>query len=65
MSADEAGAWHEAVIRRTWCKRCAKTKIRVDRERQSRKYIGFLCESDGRVDLMRLKRCNTDNVVKV
>jgi len=65
MSADEVGAWREAVIRRAWCKRCAKTKIRVDRERRSRKYIGVLYESDGRVGLMRLGRCNTDNVVKV
>ncbi|ALC99173.1 hypothetical protein AM609_06180 [Actinomyces sp. oral taxon 414] len=65
VSADEVGAWHEAVIRRAWCKRCAKTKIRIDRERRSRKYIGVLYESDGRVGLVRLGRCNTDNVVKV
>ena len=65
VSADEVGAWHEAVIRRAWCKRCAKTKIRIDRERRSRKYIGVLYESDGRVALVRLGRCNTDNVVKV
>ena len=64
VSADEVGIEHEAVIRRAWCKRCAKTKIRVDRERQSQKYIGFLHESDGRVDLMRLDRCTTDNVLK-
>ena len=64
VSADEVGIEHEAVIRRAWCKRCAKTKIRVDRERQSQKYIGFLHESDGRVDLMRLDRCKTDNVLK-
>ena len=64
LSADEVGIEHEAVIRRAWCKRCAKTKIRVDRERQSQKYIRFLHESDGRMDLMRLERCNTDNVVR-
>ena len=64
VSADEVGIEHEAVIRRAWCKKCAKTRIRVDRERQSQKYIGFLHESDGRVDLMRLERCNTDSVVK-
>ena len=63
LSADEVGTWHEAVIRRAWCKRCAKTRIGVDRERQSQKYIGVLHESDGRVDLMRLERCNTDSVV--
>ena len=63
VSADEVGIEHEAVIRRAWCKRCAKARIRVDRERKSQKYIGFLHESDGRVDLMRLERCNTDNVV--
>lgn len=64
VSADEVGIEHETVIRRAWCKRCARTRIRVDRERQSQKYIGFLHESDGRVDLMRLDRCNTDSVVK-
>ena len=64
VSADEVGTWHEAIIRRAWCKRRVRTRIRVDRERQSQKYIGFLHESDGRVDLMRLDRCNTDSVVK-
>ena len=64
LSADEVGIEHEAIIRRAWCKRRVRTRIRVDRERQSQKYIGFLHESDGRVDLMRLDRCNTDSVVK-
>lgn len=64
VSADEAGTWHEAIIRRAWCKKCAQMRIRVDRERQSQKYIVFLHESDGRMDLMRLERCNTDNVVR-
>ena len=64
VSADEAGAWHEAIIRRAWCKKCAQMRIRVDRERQYQKYIVFLHESDGRMDLMRLERCNTDNVVR-
>ena len=64
VSADEVGIEHEAIIRRAWCKRRVRTRIRVDRERQSQKYIGFLHESDGRVDLMRLDRCNTDSVVK-
>ena len=64
VSADEVGIEHEAIIRRAWCKRRVRTRIRVDRERQSQKYIGFLHESDGRVDLVRLDRCNTDSVVK-
>ena len=36
----------------------------VDRERKSQKYIGFLHESDGSVDLMRLDGGNTENIVK-
>ena len=36
-----------------------KVKLRVDRERKSQKRIGFLHESDGSVDLMRLERGNT------
>ena len=38
--------------------------MRVDRERKSQKYIGFLHESDGSVDLMRLDGGNTENIVK-
>lgn len=39
-------------------------QLRVDRERKSQKYIGFLHESDGSVDLMRLDGGNTENIVK-
>lgn len=28
VSADEAGTWHEAIIRRAWCKKCAQMRIR-------------------------------------
>ena len=38
--------------------------MRVDRERKSQKYIGFLHESDGSVDLMRLDGGNTENIAK-
>ena len=62
--ADEVGIEHEAVLRRAWYAKNTKVKLRVDRERKSQKYIGFLHESDGSVDLMRLERGNTENIVK-
>ena len=64
VSADEVGIEHEAVLRRARCAKNTKVKLRVDRERKSQKYIGFLHESDGSVDLMRLERGNTENIVK-
>ena len=64
VSADEVGIEHEAVLRRARCAKNTKVKLRVDRERKSQKRIGFLHESDGSVDLMRLERGNTENIVK-
>ena len=64
VSADEVGIEHEAVLRRAWYAKNTKVKLRVDRERKSQKRIGFLHESDGSVDLMRLERGNTENIVK-
>ena len=64
VSADEVGIEHEAILRRAWYAKNTKVKLRVDRERKSQKYIGFLHESDGSVDLMRLERGNTENIVK-
>ena len=54
VSADKVGTWHEATLRRARCAKNTKVKLRVDRERKSQKRIGFLHESDGSVDLMRL-----------
>ena len=64
VSADEVGIEHEAILRRAWYAKNTKVKLRVDRERKSQKYIGFLHESDGSVDLMRLERGNTENIVR-
>ena len=64
VSADEVRIEHETITRRAWCKRGARTRIGVDRKRQSQSYIGFLHEADGNVDLMRLDWQNTSNIVK-
>ena len=64
VSADEVRIEHEAITRRAWCRRDARTRIGVDRKRQSQSCIGFLHETDGSVDLMRLDWQNTSNIVK-
>ena len=64
VSADEVRIEHEDITRGAWCKKGARTRIRVDRKRQSQSYIGFLHEADGSVDLMRLDWQNTSNIVK-
>ena len=64
VSADEVRIEHEAITRRAWCKKGARTRIGVDRKRQSQSYIGFLHEADGNVDLMRLDWQSTSNIVK-
>lgn len=64
VSADEVGIEHEAGILGG-----PGAKVRQDQD-QGRPGNGsprvhrVLHESDGRVDLMRLDRCNTDNVLK-
>ncbi len=64
VSADKVGIEHEAILRRAWYVKNTKVKLRVDRERKSQKRIGFLHETGGSVDLMRLDRGNIENIVK-
>ena len=54
VAADEVRIEHEAVIRRAWYTRGAKTQIKIDRERKAQNYIGFCHQDDGSVDLARL-----------
>ena len=63
-SADEVGIEHEAVLRRARCAKNTGVELRVDRERKSQKRIGFLHETGGSVDLMRLERGDTENIVR-
>lgn len=51
MAADETRIEHEAIIRQAWIERGKKTKLKVNRARQSQSYIGFLDQKTGKVDL--------------
>lgn len=53
-AADEVRIDQEAIIRRAWHTKGAKTKVRVNRKRDSQNYIGFLNQNTGACELIRL-----------
>ena len=63
VAADEVRIEHEAILRRAWYARGTKTRLRVNRIKQSQSYIGFLHETDGSVDLIALDWQDSDNIV--
>ena len=53
-AADEVRIDQEAIIRRAWYTQGTKTKLLVNRERESQNYIGFLNQNTGECELHRL-----------
>ena len=54
FAADEVRVEHEAEVRKAWIHKHAPTTLSVDRVRQAQSYIGFLSQTTGEVDLLRL-----------
>ena len=63
VAADEVRIDQEAVIRRAWYKKGAKTKLKVNRERSAQSYIGFLNQNNGQCELFRMPWQNGTEVV--
>lgn len=54
-AADEVRIDREAIVRRAWYQKGAKTKLLVNRERESQNYIGFLDQNTGHCSLIPLE----------
>jgi transposase len=63
-AADEVRIDQEAEIRRAWYRKGTKTKLLVDRQRQSQSYIGFLNQITGEVVLDRLVWQNGETILE-
>ncbi|BAC17150.1 IS630 family transposase [Corynebacterium efficiens] len=64
FAADEVRVEHESEVRKAWIHKGHPTTLSVDRVRQAQSYIGFLSQSSGEVDLLRLAWQNTDTIIE-
>lgn len=64
FACDEVKMQQDAIIRRCWLKRGQRTVIKVDRDKQSQNYIGFLNQRTYRCHLFEMDWQNSDEVLK-
>lgn len=64
FACDEVKMQQDAVIRRCWLKKGQRTVIKVDRDKQSQSYIGFLDQRTYRCHLYEMPWQNSDEVLK-
>ncbi len=64
FACDEVKMQQEAVIRRAWLKRGERTVMKVNRDKQSQSYIGFLNQKTFRCHLYEMPWQNSDEVLK-
>ena len=64
FAVDEVKMQQDAIIRRAWLKKGQRTVIRINRDKQSQSYIGFLNQKGYRCHLYELAWQNSDEVLK-
>lgn len=64
FTVDEVKMQQDAVIRRAWLKRGARTVVKIDRDKQSQSYIGFLNQKSFVCHLYEMGWQNSDEVLK-
>lgn len=64
FAVDEVKMQQDAVIRRAWLKKGRRTVIKVDREKQSQNYIGFLNQKTFACHLYEMDWQNSEEVLK-
>jgi len=64
FSCDEVKMQQEAIIRKCWLKKGVRTVIRVDRDKQSQSYIGFLNQKNFSCHLYEMDWQNSEEVLK-
>ena len=63
FACDEVKMQQDAIIRRCWLRRGKRTVIKVNRDKQSQSYIGFLNQKTFRCHLYEMPWQNSDEVV--
>jgi transposase len=64
FACDEVKMQQDAIIRRCWLKKGQRTVIKVDRDKQSQSYIGFLNQRSYQCHLYEMPWQNSDEVLK-
>jgi transposase len=64
FACDEVKMQQEAIIRKAWLKRGRRTVIKVNRDKQSQSYIGFLNQKSFTCHLYEMPWQNSDEVLK-
>ena len=64
FSCDEVKMQQDAIIRRAWLKRGERTIVKVNRDKQSQSYIGFLNQKNYQCHLYEMPWQNSDEVLK-
>ena len=63
FSCDEVKMQQDAIIRRCWLKKGERTVIKVNRDKQSQSYIGFLNQKTSQCHLYEMPWQNSDEVL--
>lgn len=64
FACDEVKMQQEAIVRKCWLKKGERTVIRVDRDKQSQSYIGFLNQKGYQCHLYEMPWQNSGEVLK-
>jgi transposase len=64
FASDEVRMDQEAVIRKAWLKKGARTIVKVNRKKESQSYIGFLNQKSYQCHLYEMPWQNSDEVLK-
>jgi transposase len=63
FACDEVKMQQDAIIRKAWLKKGERTVIKVDRDKQSQSYIGFLNQRNFKCHLYEMNWQNSDEVL--
>lgn len=64
FASDEVRMDQEAIIRKCWLKKGKRTIVKVDRQKQSQSYIGFLNQKNYQCHLYEMSWQNSDEVLR-
>ena len=64
FACDEVRVDQEAIIRKAWLKRGEKTVVKVNRNKESQSYIGFLNQKNGICETFEISWQNSEEVLK-
>lgn len=64
FAVDEVKMQQDAIIRKAWLKKGERTVIKVNRDKESQSYIGFLNQKSYRCHLYEMPWQNSDEVLK-